>query len=91
MLLFHVHIIILVDGSIKSMVLTLHLEGDFKSTEYKLSWLADDPSNLPVEMYEFDHLITEREVNKETDVDSIVRERTEYVLKGSYLYKFTYM
>ena len=31
-------------------------------------------------MYEFDHLITERMIDKQTDLDTVVREVTEYTL-----------
>jgi len=37
----------------------LHLEGDFKKTKSKLTWLADTPENkVLLELQEFDHLIT---------------------------------
>eukprot|EP01004_Peranema_trichophorum_P002852 NODE_187_length_3308_cov_64.205965_g108_i1.p1 GENE.NODE_187_length_3308_cov_64.205965_g108_i1~~NODE_187_length_3308_cov_64.205965_g108_i1.p1 ORF type:complete len:1014 (+),score=307.17 NODE_187_length_3308_cov_64.205965_g108_i1:393-3044(+) len=70
------------DGTIKSLTLTLHLEGDFKTTKQKLSWIADTPANVPIELYEFDHLITERNIDKDHDIDTVVRERTEYKLEA---------
>eukprot|EP01062_Namystynia_karyoxenos_P041191 TRINITY_DN29_c0_g1_i1.p1 TRINITY_DN29_c0_g1~~TRINITY_DN29_c0_g1_i1.p1 ORF type:complete len:813 (+),score=310.93 TRINITY_DN29_c0_g1_i1:156-2441(+) len=37
----------------------LHLDGDFKKTKYKLTWLADCPQNKVLcELVEYDHLIT---------------------------------
>nr|ANB27659.1 glutamyl-tRNA synthetase [Perkinsela sp. SMB-60] len=35
----------------------LHLEGDFKTTKYKLSWLVRDAPSLPIKCVEFDHLL----------------------------------
>ena len=37
-------------------------------------------ANVPVLIYEFDHLITERNIDKQTDLDSVVREVTSYKL-----------
>jgi glutamyl-tRNA synthetase len=67
-------------GKPKHVTMTLHLEGDFKTTKQKLSWVADVPANVPVLIYEFDHLITERNIDKQTDLDSVVREVTSYKL-----------
>lgn len=36
----------------------LHLEGDFKKTEKKVTWLADTPDAVSAELVEFDYLIT---------------------------------
>ena len=47
-----------VTGRINGVEGELHLEGDFKKTEKKVSWLADTPDSVPAELVELDYLIT---------------------------------
>eukprot|EP01012_Entosiphon_sulcatum_P048417 TRINITY_DN66895_c0_g1_i1.p1 TRINITY_DN66895_c0_g1~~TRINITY_DN66895_c0_g1_i1.p1 ORF type:complete len:567 (-),score=113.96 TRINITY_DN66895_c0_g1_i1:61-1761(-) len=69
-------------GNPTALDLKLHLAGDFKSTEYKLSWLADVPGNIPCTLFEFDHIITVRSIDKDTPIDDCIRDRTEYRLEA---------
>ncbi|KAG5366039.1 Glutamate--tRNA ligase, cytoplasmic [Yarrowia sp. B02] len=41
----------------------LHLEGDFKKTEHKVSWLAESDAT-PCELVDFDHLITKDKIEE---------------------------
>ncbi|RYE85396.1 MAG: hypothetical protein EOO65_00445 [Methanosarcinales archaeon] len=45
------------DGTVLSIVADLHLEGDVKKTEKKVSWLPNSSDNVPFTMAEFDYLI----------------------------------
>lgn len=46
-------------GLVSGLELRLRLEGDFKKTEKKVTWLAKEPINMiPIDLVEFDYLIT---------------------------------
>jgi glutamyl-tRNA synthetase len=40
----------------------LHLEGDFKKTRLKLTWLCDVPDLVPLRVVDLGHLITKAKV-----------------------------
>lgn len=50
------------DGKVVQLQAHLHLAGDFRSTEHKLTWLADTPDLTPVELVNFEHLITKDKI-----------------------------
>jgi glutamyl-tRNA synthetase len=56
-----------INGSnpITDIELELHLEGDFKKTEKKVTWLSTDQNLVPAETYEFDYLITKDKLEEE--------------------------
>lgn len=54
---------------VKSLSLDLHLVGDFKMTEKKLTWLAAGQQLTPIEMVDFDFIITKDKLEKK---DSLV-------------------
>ena len=43
---------------VKSVEANLHLEGDFRKTSKKITWLADTKDKVEIDMVDFDHLIT---------------------------------
>ena len=49
-------------GHIEGIDAELHLEGDFKKTKYKLTWLADVPDLVPLRLVDLGHLITKPKV-----------------------------
>eukprot|EP01064_Diplonema_japonicum_P039019 TRINITY_DN9672_c0_g1_i1.p1 TRINITY_DN9672_c0_g1~~TRINITY_DN9672_c0_g1_i1.p1 ORF type:complete len:789 (+),score=294.33 TRINITY_DN9672_c0_g1_i1:51-2417(+) len=64
---------------VKSATAKLHLEGDFKKTK-KLTWLADCPENkVPVELQEFEHLITAVKPDPERNIEEIINKDTKGV------------
>jgi glutamyl-tRNA synthetase len=63
-------------GDVMSLKLTLHLEGDFKKTEKKVTWLATDQSLVPVELLDFDYLITKNKLEEDDDVANFVNKET---------------
>jgi glutamyl-tRNA synthetase len=66
-------------GKILSLDLELHLENDVKKTEKKITWLAKEPQNLiPVELVDFDYLITKDKLEKDDDVGQFLTERSEF-------------
>ncbi|EFR02332.1 glutamyl-tRNA synthetase [Nannizzia gypsea CBS 118893] len=55
----------------------LHLEGDFKKTGKKITWLSQDQDLIPAELVDFDHLITKDKLEKEDDIMSYVNWKSE--------------
>jgi glutamyl-tRNA synthetase len=62
---------------IKELNLELHLAGDFKTTDKKVTWLASDPENLvEAELWEFGYLITKDVLEKDDNLDDFLAENT---------------
>lgn len=58
----------------------MHLEGDFKKTKKKLTWLSPDPSSLiSVAIHDYDYLITKRKMEEEDSLDGVVTPVTEFI------------
>lgn len=49
-------------GQVTGVSAVLHLEGDFKKTKLKLTWLADVPELVPLKLMDYDYLITKKKV-----------------------------
>lgn len=70
-------------GIISGLELRLHLEGDFKKTEKKVTWLAKETSNMiPVNLFDFDYLITKDKLEKEDDLFSFLTPKTEFLTEA---------
>lgn len=66
-------------GKTVALDLALQLQGDVKSTEKKITWLATEPQNLvPVELVSFDYLIAKDKIEKEDDLSMFLTEETEF-------------
>ncbi len=65
-------------NKITSMKLKLHLEGDFKKTEKKVTWLSSFPKPVEVELRDFDYLITKEKLEEGDDIKDFVTEVTEF-------------
>lgn len=63
-------------GDVLSLELTLHLEGDFKKTEKKVTWLSADQSLVPVQLAAFDYLITKDKLEEDDDVKDFVNKES---------------
>lgn len=66
---------------IKSITLDLHLEGDFRKTKKKITWLAQPTSEHPlppVTLVDFDYLITKKKLEENDDVKDFVTPVTEF-------------
>lgn len=49
-------------GAVSAVTAQLHLEGDFKKTKLKLTWLADVDSLVPLRLVDHGFLITKKKV-----------------------------
>lgn len=59
--------------------LELHLEGDFKKTEKKVTWLSTEGQQLiPVELFGFDHLLTKDSLQEEDNFEDFLNPKTEW-------------
>lgn len=56
----------------------LHLEGDFKKTEKKITWLAVKQNLIPVELVDFDFLITKDSLQEEDNMEDFLTPKTEF-------------
>lgn len=65
-------------GIVTSIEGRLHLEGDFKKTEKKLTWLADTEDATPVELVDFDHLINKDKIEEDENFEDFLTEITEF-------------
>lgn len=72
-------------GKVSNLVLELHLEGDFKKTSKKVTWLskptAENPL-IPVTLIEYDYLITKKKLEDDDDFDKVTNDKTEYRTKA---------
>lgn len=68
------------DGDVvKSLVLKLHLDGDFRKTEKKLTWLTKTPeNNIPLDLVDFDHLITKDKIEDGENFEDFLTPHTEF-------------
>ncbi|CAI2162654.1 6946_t:CDS:10 [Funneliformis geosporum] len=59
--------------------LQLHLEGDFKKTKKKITWLADTRSVSEVVLIDYDYLINKKKLEEGDEVANFVTEKTEFL------------
>ncbi|KAJ4288235.1 hypothetical protein N0V88_007425 [Collariella sp. IMI 366227] len=63
---------------IPSLTCELNLQGDVKSTEKKITWLAAQGQNLvPAELWDFDYLITKDVLQEEDNMEDFLTPVTE--------------
>ncbi|KAF7311442.1 Glutamate-tRNA ligase [Mycena kentingensis (nom. inval.)] len=66
-------------GTITALTMDLHLEGDFRKTKKKITWLPQGASHtLPVVLLDYDYLITKKKLEEEDDVKDFVSPQTEF-------------
>ncbi|BFZ56983.1 glutamate--tRNA ligase [Savitreella phatthalungensis] len=63
------------DGTVS---MDLHLEGDFKKTSKKVTWLSTTPGPQEVELVDFDYLITKEKLEEGDDVKDFLTPQTEF-------------
>lgn len=64
---------------VTSLELELHLQGDVKKTKQKITWLSTQGQELiPMELVEFDFLITKDKLEEEENLEDFLNEHTEF-------------
>jgi glutamyl-tRNA synthetase len=69
------------NGEITTIELDLHLEGDFRKTKKKVTWLAqptDTQKLVDVTLLDYDYLITKKKLEEGDDVKDFVTPVTEF-------------
>jgi glutamyl-tRNA synthetase len=64
------------------ITMKLHLEGDFKKTKKKLTWLSNDQQLTPVELLDYDYLITKKKLEEEDSVADFITPTTEFKVEA---------
>lgn len=67
---------------VKSIDANLHLEGDFRKTSKKLTWLADTDDKITVDLVDFDHLITKDKLEEGDNFEDFLTPETEFHTKA---------
>jgi glutamyl-tRNA synthetase len=68
-------------GDIVSLTMDLNLEGDFRQTKKKITWLAQPTAAhplIPVTLLDYDYLITKKKLEEEDDFADFVTPVTEF-------------
>ncbi|KAG1891423.1 tRNA synthetases class I, catalytic domain-containing protein [Suillus subluteus] len=68
-------------GDITSLTMDLHLEGDFRKTKKKITWLAQPSKGYPlidVTLLDYDYLITKKKLEETDDVKDFVTPVSEF-------------
>jgi glutamyl-tRNA synthetase len=68
-------------GQVTAIEMELNLDGDFKQTKKKITWLAQPTSAYPlvdVTLLDHDYLITKKKLEEEDDVADFVSPVTEF-------------
>ncbi|KAH3679437.1 hypothetical protein WICMUC_000982 [Wickerhamomyces mucosus] len=70
------------DGKVQSIEAKLNLDGDFRKTKHKITWLADTEDNVEVDLVDFDHLITKDKLDEGDDFENFITPDTEFHAAG---------
>ncbi|KAG9769606.1 putative glutamate-tRNA ligase, cytoplasmic [Exophiala dermatitidis] len=67
-------------GNVRSLELELHLDGDFKATKKKITWLSTDQDLVPVDLVDFDHLLSKDKLTEEEEEhwEDFLTPKTEF-------------
>ena len=66
--------------TVASLSIKLNLQGDFKKTTLKATWLSPDPLPLvPLSLHDYDYLITKKKLEEEDTLDDCLTPVTEFV------------
>ena len=63
---------------VTSLELQLYLEGDFKKTKKKITWLADTQDVVDVLLLDYDYLINKRKLEEGDEVEDFVTKVSEF-------------
>lgn len=62
----------------------LFLEGDFKKTKLKLTWLCSEPNHaesaINIKLFDYDYLITKKKLEQDDVLEDFVTKTSEYVV-----------
>lgn len=64
--------------TVNSIEMELHLQGDFKKTKKKITWLSKDQDLVPVHLVDFDYLITKDKLEEDDKLEDFLTPKTEF-------------
>ncbi|RMZ57589.1 hypothetical protein APUTEX25_001789 [Auxenochlorella protothecoides] len=67
------------DDTVQSIEAELHLEGDFKKTKLKLTWLADIPELVPLELHHLGYLINKKRLEEDDIFEECVNRNSRTI------------
>ncbi|KAA1469418.1 glutamate-tRNA ligase [Dentipellis sp. KUC8613] len=68
-------------GTITAITMELHLDGDFRKTKKKITWLAQPTPEHPLlnaTLFDYDYIITKKKLEENDDVKDFVTPETEF-------------
>jgi len=68
-------------GIVENIEVELHLEGDFKKTDKKITWLATAPGTpnlIEAQLVDFDYLLTKKKIEEDDDWLNFLTPVTEF-------------
>ncbi|KAF3395918.1 putative glutamate--tRNA ligase, cytoplasmic [Penicillium rolfsii] len=65
------------NGTITHLELELNPQGDVKKTEKKVTWLAETPDLVPVELVDFDYLLKKDSLSEDDVLEDVLNYDTE--------------
>ncbi|KAL1593774.1 glutamate--tRNA ligase [Paraconiothyrium brasiliense] len=68
--------------TVTGIELELHLQGDVKKTSKKVTWLSKDQNLVPVELVDFDYLITKDKLEEDDKLEDFLNKNTKTVTKA---------
>ena len=68
--------------TVTGLELELHLQGDVKKTAKKVTWLSTDQNLVPVELVDFDYLITKDKLEDGDELEQFLNPNTETRVKA---------
>jgi glutamyl-tRNA synthetase len=63
--------------TVTGLELELHLQGDVKKTSKKVTWLSNDQELVPIELVDYDYLITKDKLEPEDTLEDFLNPKTE--------------
>jgi glutamyl-tRNA synthetase len=63
--------------TVTGLELELHLQGDVKKTSKKVTWLSKDQELIPIELVDFDYLISKDKLEPEDTLEDFLNKETE--------------
>ncbi|CAH1412031.1 unnamed protein product [Lactuca virosa] len=70
------------NGNVTELIGVLHLEGSFKTTKLKLTWLPDTTELVPLTLVDFGYLITKKTMKKKEDFIPVLNRDTKKEIGG---------
>ena len=65
-------------NAVTELELQLHLEGDFKKTKKKITWLANTTNVSEVELVDYGYLIKKKKLEEGDEIENFITKKNEF-------------